>query len=103
MQDESFEVVFIEGIEDDFVEYKISEEQIFKIKNKIDSLSSNIFSLSQKLVGFPNNLRKIRFGDYRLFVYIENFTIYCLAFIHRKECYKKESLNRIFTLVKNLK
>lgn len=100
---EKFEVVFVEGIEDDFIKYNISEEDILRIKIILTLHQQQVLSSSSFLKGIKHKIRKYRlFGKYRLFFCVKDYTIYCLAFLHRKECYKKESINKILTLVKEI-
>jgi len=49
MLSEEQEIVFISGIEDDFIRYGISEERILKMKNRLMIFSKDIFSFSEKL------------------------------------------------------
>jgi len=102
MRNEKLEVVFIEGMEEDFIKYKIKEEEILKIEAKIKLYSDKICSMTQPIKNIKENIRKFRWGKYRLFLHIKDYTIYCLAFLHRKECYKKESINRTLTAVRNI-
>ena len=99
---EKSEVVFVEGIEDDFLKYNIKEETILKIQTKLSLYSKRLPKITQPLKGVQYKIRKYGIGRYRLFLYIKDFTIYCLAFIHRKECYKRESINKIVTMVRKI-
>tara|TARA_Y100000310_G_C20570430_1_gene757720 strand:- start:599 stop:916 length:318 start_codon:yes stop_codon:yes gene_type:complete len=99
---EKFEVIFVEGIEDDFLKYNIKEETILKIQAKLTLYSERLPKITQPLKGIQYKIRKYRIGKYRLFLYTKDFTIYCLAFIHRKECYKSENINKILTMVRNI-
>ncbi len=99
---DKYEIVFVEGMEDDFLKYGISQEQIVKIRNKVVFTSKNMQHFSELIKGVPYKVRKMRFGDYRLFLYIKNFAVYCLAYVHRRECYKRESINKIVQMVKSI-
>ena len=102
MGEERFDIVYSEEIGDDFIKYKIKENFIIKIHNKLSLHSNRIISISQSVKGTHYKIRKYRFGKYRLFFTIEDYTIYCLGFLHRKDSYKKESINKMITLVREI-
>lgn len=105
MKNLQYEINWVEGIEQDFLNARLTEIDILKIKSKLDSISDNPTTRSERVKGVPTSyLRKLKFGNYRLFIYIDDkgMNIYCLAFLPRKDCYNKISLNKVLTLVKEI-
>jgi len=89
------EVKFVDGIEDDFLRYKLTNEEVLSIKAKLLLNNSRILKLSQRVNELSKDIRKIRFGDYRLFFILKNTTFYCLAYYNRRESYKTKFLKRV--------
>jgi len=102
----SYEILWIEGTEEDFKDI-FSEDFFLKtlVKLKMIADSTDPFLLTDRVKGFPPNIRKMRIKDYRLFLDIRKFldVIYCLAIKHRKEAYKTRTLKQILTISNNIK
>jgi mRNA-degrading endonuclease RelE of RelBE toxin-antitoxin system len=82
----------------------ISENDLLKIKSRMDYVSQSPITLSEHVQGLSlSNLRRVRFGDFRIFILIDPIgqVINCLAFLPRKSCYDQKSLNRVATIVRD--
>lgn len=100
-----YEISWIDGIDEDFLEANLTENEVMKIKSKMDYVAQSPLNYSERIKGVPTSfLRRVKFGNYRLFIYLEDrvMVIYCLAFLPRKKCYDKVSLNRVLNLVKRI-
>jgi len=96
-----WKINWIEGIENDF----ISRDDLFNVKEKMDIISENPNSHSKRVKGiFGVNLRRVRFGQFRLFIFLDPIIeeIYCLAYLPKKKCYSRKSMNKVLTLVKQV-
>lgn len=93
-----WEVNYAEGVDEDFT----SEKELMRVKDKMDIVSLNPIYYSKSIKNTPANLRTIRFGDFRLFILLNQNTetIHCLAYLPRKHCYDKKSINKVLTRVK---
>ena len=99
----SYQIFYTQKLEDDFLRNNVSVKRVRKTQQKLVFLAEDIFRHSQTLVGFHYSLRKVRFGDCRLFIYIEYKSIFVLAFLRRSECYKRENLNKIASVILKLR
>ncbi|MBU0461373.1 MAG: type II toxin-antitoxin system RelE/ParE family toxin [Nanoarchaeota archaeon] len=96
-----FELVVTAGFEEDVEKLRLSHEQIDKLLSKLEKFSverANPHTWTERVKGLALDIRKFRFGEYRLFLHISDPTIYILAIEHRRECYKAQSLNRIVSI-----
>ena len=104
MSKRKYEVLFVEDIEEDFVNLNFNENQLQSIINKIEAIAAhpNPKLVTERVMNTP--LRKIPFGKYRLFLHIDDQTevIYCLAIIHHNRCYKPKEIKKVITLLKNI-
>lgn len=96
------EINWVEGIEDDFE----LEKELIKVKTRMTNLVSlNVSKHSDRVLGLPDNIRRVKFGqDRRLFILVDSIAeiIYCLAYLPRKTCYSKKSLNKVLSIVKEI-
>lgn len=79
-------VRFIEYIQKDLKKYRLPSDYLKKLEEKLLANQDRITKVSQELQGFKP-LRKLRLGDYRLFFYIEEDILVCVALRHRREAY----------------
>lgn len=65
-------------------------EQFKRADGRLQRILENPYAESQQVVGW-NGTRKIRVGNYRLFIFIDNTSkiVYGLAFLPRDSCYKE--------------
>jgi len=100
-----YEVVWAEGVDKDLENF--DEKLFLRVVTKLHYIanSGKPFNLTEGIKGFSPNIRKLRIGNYRIFIYIKQIieTIYCLAVKHRKEAYKEKTLNQILTIKSNVK
>lgn len=91
----AYEVAYSEGIEDDFIEF--DDEKILSIKERIEVIARHQSPrlVTERVMNTP--LRKIRFGDFRIFLFIDDAqsVIYVLAIKNRSQCYKTKELNKV--------
>jgi mRNA-degrading endonuclease RelE of RelBE toxin-antitoxin system len=82
----------------------INQERFLKIHSKIKKVANNPFLFSKKVKSFKDEIRRIRFGNYRLFILINKDyrTIYCLAFRHRKNGYGKKTIKELAKIIHQL-
>lgn len=100
----AYEVLYVDEIEDDFIESDLDDVTIFSLKDKVERIAQHPkpIILTERILNTP--LRKISYGKYRLFLHVEERTqvIYCLALKHHNKCYKPEELKAILTILKNV-
>jgi mRNA-degrading endonuclease RelE of RelBE toxin-antitoxin system len=106
MTENSYDIDYLDEIYGDFLGAGLSDEDILKIEKKIKlAISRNIYRNTQSIKGTKNpHIRKLRDGEYRLFIYINNERkiILCLMYSHRKKAYSFENLARLIRMVKGL-
>src|SRR3989344_1580806 len=99
--EENYEIVYSESIYEDFSEANLNETKILKIKDRMLIIGLAPFRRTDQLenMNMPN-LRKARFGDYRMFMDVDEglLTITCLAFLHRHKCYSSQNKKRVVAL-----
>lgn len=100
----SYELLWVEGIDEDLK--KTDEKFFFRLVSKLQFIcnSNDPFRITDSIKGMPTDIRKIRLGEMRIFLHIKNIlkNIYCLLIKHRKEAYKRKTLNEILTIRKKL-
>ena len=104
--EEKFEVTYIEDIYEDFLEANLSESGVIKIKEKMDFIGLAPYRRTEQIENWNDpNLRKTRFGDYRMFMNIDNgmFTITCLSLIHRNKAYSKQNKKKVFSILNKMR
>ncbi|HII14758.1 MAG TPA: hypothetical protein HA362_00435 [Nanoarchaeota archaeon] len=82
----------------------ISERIFNVIDGKIDDILDSPNTKSKKIKGWAYNIRRIRLGNYRLLIYVDdlNLTVYCLAYLPRKNCYSPETRAMIMNIARNV-
>ena len=105
--DLKYELVWTNVIEEDIRELKIPIDSFLNLKSRLmsDYFLKYPLNKTNRIINVPENIRYIKFGDYRLFIFIneDNLTVYCLRLIHRKECYSKKSINNLLTIIEELR
>lgn len=100
----SYEIVYVEGVEDEFAQVNLSLARIIAIKDKLKLIGnhSNPQILTDRVLNTP--LRKIPFGNYRIFLYINKKVevIYILSIKHHNKCYKRKELNKVLSILNRL-
>lgn len=96
------EVVFVDGIEDDFIEEGLSDTEILAVKNKLIKISEhqNPSLLTERVLNTP--LRKMPYKNFRVFLHINDETLYCLAIRHHNRCYKTQEIRKILTVLEKI-
>lgn len=100
--EEKYEVTYAEPIYEDFIEAGLSKDKVEKIDDKMKFIALSPWNRTERIENQPvRNLRKTRFGDFRMFIDINDLflTITCLAFLHRSKCYKTQDINKILTRI----
>ena len=99
----NYEIIWSRDIEKDFRKLKIKEEEFLKLKGKLVNLSKNPYEETQGVESLPNTIRKLKFGKYRLFMYMDTIgqNIDCLSIKQRKSSYEKHKLKHLLTQIKN--
>jgi len=87
-----------------FLEANFTEKKVIAMDNKIKNLIAiSPMRRTDGLEGIPSeyNLRKARFGDYRMFMEVDmiGFIITCLSFMHRSKCYDKKNINKAIRIL----
>ena len=103
--EEKYEVTYAEQIYEDFIEAGLSKDKVQKIDDKMNFVALSPWSRTEGIENQPiRTLRKTRFGDFRMFVDINDllFTMTCLAFLNRNKCYKAKDINKILTRIVSL-
>jgi mRNA-degrading endonuclease RelE of RelBE toxin-antitoxin system len=97
-----YEKAWIKGIENDLI--GISEDQFNKLDEEFDKILDSPNSKTKRVKCWKENVRRIRFGNYRLLIYVceESLTVYGLAFLPRKDSYSKSSQKLILKLVNRI-
>ena len=100
----AYEVLFVDEIEDDFIELGLDDATILSIKDRVDRIAQHTKPILFTERILNTSLRKIAFGKFRLFLHVVESTqvIYCLALKHHNKCYKPEELRAILTILKNV-
>lgn len=87
-------------IEEDFLEHKLSDEQILKVKEKVEFAAQNPRRL-EKVQGLPKDydIRKVRYWKFRIFLLLDFITpkIDCLRMFPDHKGYEKKQKNQILT------
>lgn len=101
---EVYEVVYSEDISDDFLNANLSEKKVLAIDEKIKILIAPApFRRTEKVenVSEEYNLRKARFGDYRMFLEVDviGFVMTCLCFLHRNKSYSEKSISKAVSIL----
>lgn len=100
-----WEVSYVGDINEYFEDACLGEQDLIKIKVKMDHVAESPLYLSEYVQGLNNsNIRRVRFpDDFRMFILLDPDAevIYCLAFMHRNHCYDKKSLNKVATIVRD--
>ena len=101
-----YELLWVEGVEED-LRTNFDDNFCIKIISKLQFIanSKDPFLLTDRIQGFPSNIRKLKLSNFRLFLDIRKVAeiIYCLAIINRNEAYKSKSLKHILTISRNIK
>ena len=99
----TYEVVWAKGIEKDFKKLNFGQERFKKLVEKINCILSNPYKYT-KQVHSLQKVRRFRFGEYRLFVLIDDvgMNIYCLSISLRGKSYTKESMRKILARIQKL-
>lgn len=91
-----YEGVWVEGIEDDLT--VLTEEQQEKLFAKFDSILKSPNTMTERIINWDGNIRKLRIGDHRLIISVtdpEQGTVYAVALRHRNHCYDKQTQREI--------
>jgi mRNA-degrading endonuclease RelE of RelBE toxin-antitoxin system len=101
----TYEIVFVDDIEQDFLDEGISDAGILTIQDKLKVISNHQRPLLLTDRVLNTGLRKIPYKNYRVFLYIDENqeVIYCLAVLHHNKCYKKQELKKILSVLRDLK
>lgn len=99
-----YEIAWANKVDEDL---KTNDERFFlRLVSKLQILAEALdpFKRTEKIIGFPEGVRKLRIGEYRAFLYIRKMieVIYCLAVKHRKDAYKTKTLNEVLTIYKKV-
>ena len=97
-----YEKAWADSISDDLK--GISESEFNRIDAKLDSILDFPNQKSSRIKNMIENIRRIRIGNHRLIIYVKNetMTVYALAYLPRKLCYKKEKLKMYNKISKTL-
>jgi len=105
-----WKVSYVEGFSDFACKSKLSTIDLMRIKTRLDHVSQSPINLTEKVydVGYPyvRRVKYVRAGnDYRIFVLLNPTTeeMYCLAIFSRESAYNKKVLNKVMTIIRNLK
>jgi len=107
----NYELVWEEDVIKDFKKFEITEDEFNYIESKLNKKRINDFPfrVTKKLKGINAEIRTFKIDiknvPFRIFFYINETTrtIYGLAISPRKNCYNKESLNKIIQQVRAIK
>jgi len=71
-------------------------QEFIRINEKIDGIIDNIYAKTQSVIGW-SGIRKLRIGDHRLFLYIddEQRIIHIIGYYPRNYCYSKQKQLKI--------
>ncbi|MBI2658281.1 type II toxin-antitoxin system RelE/ParE family toxin [Candidatus Woesearchaeota archaeon] len=100
----AYEVLFVDEIEDDFIEIGLDDASILSIKDRVERTAQHPkpILLTERVLNTP--LRKMSFGKFRLFLHVVEPTqvIYCLALRHHNNCYKPEELRAVLNILRKV-
>jgi len=98
-----YEIAWTESIGEDLT--NLNEEEFDELEEKLHLVKKSPNSLTKRVKGWENNIRRIRFGDYRLLIYVseKNSTIYAIAYLPRKNCYSKHTEQLMKKIVQKIR
>jgi len=105
---EKCEIVYVDDIAKDFLKANLTEKKVIAIDDKLNVLiAPSPLRRTENILGVPAeyNLRKARFGDYRMFMEVDmvGFIITCLSFLHRSKCYDKKNVEKAISILQKEK
>lgn len=97
-----FEKIWVEPIQKDLID--LTEEEFEELDNEFEKILTSPNSKTKRVKGWKHNIRRIRFGNYRLLIMVkeESLTVYSLMFLPRKDCYSKKTEKIIEKIVKQI-
>jgi mRNA-degrading endonuclease RelE of RelBE toxin-antitoxin system len=100
----AYELNFVEGIQEDFLDLDFTEPELVKIHDKLQVIANHPKPLLHTERVMNTELRKVPHGDHRIFLYIDepNEVIYCLAIKHHNRCYKKREINQVLITLRKI-
>lgn len=96
------EIGWPESFQNDLAAFDESAQE--KVISKVEAILDSPNTLTERVIAWPGNIRKIRVGDYRLLLYVsdKNLTVYPIVFCHRKQVYKKATEREVLKVVSQL-
>lgn len=92
-------ILLTAGLASDFDDYEVKDEAVKEIIEKVMILAKRN-RLGENVKG-AGKIRKLRFGNFRLFILIEKNSVFMLGYGHRKNCYSKEFLSSLSKRMKD--
>ncbi len=82
----------------------LAEEEFDQLDQSFEEILESPNSKTKRLKNWKGNIRRLRFGNRRLLLYVSdrNITVYALALLPRKECYNKKNQRLIERLVQHM-
>ncbi len=98
-----YEKYWVKSIKNDLI--NLTEEEFDELEMSLDAILNSPNSKTKRIKGWKYNIRRIRFGNHRLLIYVDEITltVYVLAFLPRKESYSEETRKTILSLVSKIK
>ncbi|MDA3836900.1 MAG: hypothetical protein PF542_04725 [Nanoarchaeota archaeon] len=76
-----------------------SEKEFLKVKACLERSFDNLFVRTKQIGSIGRNVRRLRFWDKRLFLFFKGDILFCIAYLDRKNAYKKITINNLKSLI----
>ncbi len=100
-----WEVNWSDYIEEDFLEYKFTNNEIIATRRKVE-LALEFPARLKKVQNLSNeyDIRDVRYRDFRIYVWLKHLTenAYCLRMFSRNKSYEKKEKNKILTVIQKI-
>ncbi len=80
----------------------VDEKEFTKVQNVLMRNLKSIYSKTKQIKSIHRNVRRLRVGNKRLFLFIHKEDIYCVAYFDRKNAYKGITINNLKKIISKL-
>lgn len=80
----------------------LNEKEFLKVKSILHRNLDNIHIRTKQVEAIGNKIRRLRIGNNRLFLLIQRDIVFCVAYLGRKDAYKKITINKLRLLITKL-
>ena len=78
-----------------------SENDFLKVKNFLERSMENLHIRTKQIKSVDKNVRRLRIGNKRLFLFFKKEFVFAIAYLDRKDAYKNITIKNLKLLIKN--